>query len=281
MNVLVTGGSSGIGLAAARELARRGATVALLGRDPGRLARAVDAVREAGGYTPAAYRADFAVLDEVREVAGRISADWERIDVLANNAGLLAPWPGAASEDGLDLTLQVNHLSGFLLAHLLLPRLRAGAGRLITTASAAEAWGWLAVDRPAARLTRYRSRWLAYGASKQANILFTIEAARRWGPLGILPVCYFPGLIRSRFAATSPLWWAGKAVPVLFGSNKRGADTLVWLAETDSARPGGYYFMRSEFGAMPWSTRASRAARLWDASLTAVGLSPEINSAPS
>ena len=272
MNVLVTGGSSGIGLAAAREFARRGATVALVGRDPGRLARAVDAVRAAGGATPAAYRADFGVLDEVREVAGKISADWDRIDVLANNAGQLAPWPGARSADGLDLTLQVNHLSGFLLAHLLLPRLRAGAGRLITTASLAEAWGWLDVDRPGARLTRYRSRWLAYRASKQANILFTVEAARRWGPLGILPVCYFPGLIRSRFAGTSPLFWLGKAVPVLFGSSKRGADTMVWLAETETARPGGYYFMRAEFAAMPWSTRQSRAARLWESSLVAVGL---------
>src|SRR6185295_9605537 len=108
--------------------------------------------------------------------------------------------------------------------------------RLITTASLAEAWGWLDVDRP---MRSSWSRWVAYGSSKQANILFTVEAAGRWRALGVLPTCFFPGLIRSRFATTSPAFMLGKLIPVLVGSPRRGADTLVWLASAPDAQPGG------------------------------------------
>jgi NAD(P)-dependent dehydrogenase (short-subunit alcohol dehydrogenase family) len=275
--VVITGGSAGIGLAAAQAFARRGDEVVLLGRHPGRLARAVRRVRDVAGRPPAAYRADFGVLDEVRAVGERMAADLGRVDVLANNAGRLATLPGAVSADGHDLTMQVNHLAGFLLAHLLLAPMRTAAAsgrpaRLITTASLAESWGWLDVDRPAAPLARYRSRWIAYGASKQANILFTVEAARRWGPLGVLPTCYYPGIVRSRLGSTSPLFTIGKLIPVLAGSPRRGADTLVWLGSTDQATPGGYYHLRAPFPATDRSVDPARAVRLWRASLDAVGL---------
>jgi NAD(P)-dependent dehydrogenase (short-subunit alcohol dehydrogenase family) len=265
--VVITGASSGIGLAAAVALASRGAEVVLLGRHPGRLAAAVDKVRETTGRTPASFRADFAVLDEVRAVAERIRTGYDRIDVLANNAGALAG-PARVTVDGYDRAMQVNHLAGFLLANLLLDRLTSG-GRLITTASLAEAWGWLDVDQP---MQRTFGRWLAYGSSKQANVLFTVEAARRWAPLGVVPTCFFPGLIRSRFAATSPAFMLGKLIPVLVGSPRRGADTLVWLATEAEAVPGGYYFMRQEFVATPRSTNPGRAERLWRASELAAGL---------
>jgi NAD(P)-dependent dehydrogenase (short-subunit alcohol dehydrogenase family) len=275
--VVITGGSGGIGLAAAVEFAKRADEVVLLGRHPGRLARAVRRVRDATGRTPAAYRADFGVLDEVRAAGERIAADLGRVDVLANNAGRLATLPGATSADGHDLTMQVNHLAGFLLAHLLLEPMRTAAAsgrpaRLITTASLAESWGWLDVDRPAAPLPRYRSRWIAYGASKQANVLFTVEAARRWTPLGVIPTCYFPGIVRSRLGSTSPMFTVGKLIPVLSGSPRRGADTLVWLGCTDQAVPGGYYHRRAPFAATDRSVDPDRAARLWQASLVAVGL---------
>ncbi|MET0424514.1 MAG: SDR family NAD(P)-dependent oxidoreductase, partial [Actinoplanes sp.] len=211
--VVVTGASSGIGRAAAVALARGGDEVVLLGRDPQRLADAVTAVREAGGRTPAAYRADFAVLDEVREAGARVAAEHEHIDVLVNNAGLLTA-VRPPTRDGLDPTMQINHLSGFLLTHLLLDRLRAPA-RIVTTSSVAEAWGTLDVDRPGRRQT---SRWLAYGASKQANILFTVAAARHWSARGIVPTCYFPGLIRSGFGRRSPTFSLARLAPGVFHS---------------------------------------------------------------
>ena len=230
---MVTGGSSGIGLAAAAAFARGGDEVVLLGRDPGRLRHAVEVVREAGGRTPAAYRADFSVLDEVRAAGARVAAAYERIDVLVNNAGQLAP-ARRLTVDGFDPAFQINHLGGFLLAHLLLDRLRAAApARLITTGSLAEAWGVLDVRRPGRRRL---SRWAAYGASKQANLLFTVEAARRWGAYGIVPTCFFPGVIRSGFGRRSPLFSLGRLV---FRSSEQGADTLLWLADESGGRGAG------------------------------------------
>ncbi|MEV0728994.1 SDR family NAD(P)-dependent oxidoreductase [Polymorphospora sp. NPDC050346] len=272
--VVVTGGSSGIGLAAAVALARAGDDVVLLGRQPARLAHAADRVAAVAGRPPRTYRADFARLAEVREVADRLRADLPRIDVLVNNAGQLAART-RATVDGHDVTMQVNHLGGFLLTHLLLDRLRAAAGpaRVVTTGSLAEAWGWLDVDRPAAPAPRYRARWLAYGASKQANLLFTVEAARRFAPLGVVPTCFFPGLVRTRFGRGSPLFTLARPVPLLFRTAEQGADTLVWLATADDALvPGGYFAFRAPFAASPRSTDPDRARRLWTASLRAVGL---------
>jgi NAD(P)-dependent dehydrogenase (short-subunit alcohol dehydrogenase family) len=270
--VVVTGGSSGIGLAAAIALARGGDEVVLLGRDPERTRLAVEAVREAGGRVPAAYRADFTVLDQVRAAGEKIAAEHERIHVLANNAGQLGP-VRPATVDGFDPSLQINHLGGFLLAQLLLDRMTAAAtperpARLITTSSVAEVWGTLDVDRPG---RRQLSRWLAYGAGKQANILFTVEAARRWTGLGVVATCFFPGLIRSGFAQRSPLFSAAKLAPGVFRTSAEGADTLVWLATDPAALvPGGYFAWRRPFAATPRSTSPQRARRLWDASLTAV-----------
>ncbi|GGM14709.1 SDR family NAD(P)-dependent oxidoreductase [Dactylosporangium sucinum] len=254
--VVVTGGSAGIGLAAARLLAERGDRVILLGRHERRLTAARESVGAA-----AAIRADFADLGAVRRAADRID---EPVDVLVNNAGGLY---------GGTTAIRVNHLAGFLLAHLLLDRF-AATGRIVTTASLAEAWGVLDVDEP---LRTTRSRWLAYGGSKQANLLFTREAARRWAGRGILPVAFFPGLVRSRFAGTSPLFVLGKP---LYLSPARAADTLVWLATAPPGElaPGGYYFLRQPFFATPRSTSADRARRLWESSLRAVGegdLAPE------
>jgi NAD(P)-dependent dehydrogenase (short-subunit alcohol dehydrogenase family) len=280
--VVVTGASSGIGLAAAEALAGGGDEVLLVGRHPARLVRAAGRVARASARATGrrrlapvpTYRADFASLDEVRRLADRICSDVDSVDVLVNNAGMLAPWT-RTTVDGYDVTMQVNHLAGFLLSHLLLDRLRAAArpARVITTGSLAEAWGWLDVDRPAAPLWRYRSRWLAYGASKQANALFTVEAGRRWAPDGVVATCFFPGLVQTRFARSSLLFTMARPLPLVVMPPQVAADTLVWLATAaDALVPGGYFAFRTPFVATPRATDPGRAARLWRASLDAVGL---------
>ncbi|MEU7868078.1 SDR family NAD(P)-dependent oxidoreductase [Dactylosporangium sp. NPDC049140] len=258
--IVITGASAGIGQAAARRLAAPDTRLILLGRDERRLA-AIAA--ELPNATP--IRADFADLTQVRAAATEIRATCDHIDVLINNAGGLYRGPRS---------LTVNHLAGFVLAHELLDHLRAaGTSRLITTASLAEAWGVLDVDAPLRNSLWHRARWLAYGSSKQANLLFTLEAARRWTPHGVLPTAFLPGLVRSRFASSSPLFMLGKLIPVLFTSPERAAGTLQWLADAPARdlTPGGYYFLREPFPATPRSTSPARAARLWDASLAAAG----------
>ncbi len=271
--MVITGASSGIGAAAAVALAGRGDEVVLVGRDPDRLRRVAEEVREASGRTPDTHRADFAVLDEVRALGETLSDRYPRVDVLANNAGLLAG-RRTTTADGHELTIQVNHLAGFLLTHLLLDRLVAAApARLITTASGSEASGRLdPADLSGAR--RRYSRWLAYGSSKQANILFTVEAARRWTDRGVIATSFHPGFVRTRWGSGSPLVALAKVLPYAGLSSEQGADTMIWLAteEAGLAQPGGYFQRRTPARPRAHSTDPVLAERLWEASLAAVGL---------
>lgn len=263
--VVVTGASSGIGLAAAVDLARRGDQVALVGRDPARLTGAGDRVREVSGERPALFRADFGVLDDVRRLAGKLRAEYDRIDVLANNAGAIVLQP-VTTVDGFELTMQANHLAPFLLSNLLRDRI----GRLVVTASGAHRSGALDPDDLNASLHRYRPL-RAYGTSKQANILFTAEAARRWPE--VPAHSFHPGVVRTRFGNDSRLVAVGMRL-LPFRSPKKGAETLVWLARQDPAQlvNGGYYADRRLRRPLPKAADRQLAARLWEASARAVGL---------
>ncbi|MBO4164860.1 MULTISPECIES: SDR family NAD(P)-dependent oxidoreductase [Micromonospora] len=263
--VVVTGASSGIGLAASVALARRGDRVVLVGRDPARLQAAGDRVREASGERPELFRADFAVLDDVRGLAERLRAAYDRIDVLANNAGAIVLEP-LTTVDGFELSIQANHLAPFLLSNLLIDRV----GRLVVTASGAHRSGTLDPDDLNAALRRYRPM-RAYGTSKQANILFAAEAARRWPD--VPAYSFHPGVVRTRFGADSRLVALGMRV-MPFRSPEKGAETLLWLANQPASRlvDGGYYADRRLRRPWPRAADPALAARLWTASATAVGL---------
>ncbi|MDO3701383.1 SDR family NAD(P)-dependent oxidoreductase [Micromonospora sp. C28SCA-DRY-2] len=263
--VVVTGASSGIGLAAAVDLARRGDQVVLVGRDPARLQAAAEQVREASGERPELFRADFAVLDDVRGLAERLRAAYDRIDVLANNAGAIVLQP-LTTVDGFELSIQANHLAPFLLSNLLRDRI----GRMVVTASGAHRSGILDPEDLNAPLRRYRAM-TAYGTSKQANILFTAEAARRWPQ--VLSYCFHPGVVRTRFGNDSRLVALGMRM-LPFRSPEKGAETLVWLANQDPARlvDGGYYFDRRPRRPLRKAADPGLAARLWTASAKAVGI---------
>ncbi|UWP87318.1 SDR family NAD(P)-dependent oxidoreductase [Dactylosporangium fulvum] len=265
--VVVTGASSGIGLAAAVDMARRGAHVVLVGRNPDRLTAAVAAVRDAsGGRTPPAYRSDFARLDDVHVLVDHLRQRYQRIDVLANNAGGVVSGR-VVTQDGFEATLQTNHLAGFLLSNLLREQLRNG--RIINTASGAHAMG--ALDPADLRGAGKAGVWRRYGSAKQANILFAAEAARRWPD--IMSASYHPGWVRTRFGAGIGVSLASRITPFA-KSPQQGADTLVWLAATPAVQltSGGYYVKRKLSAPNARTSDPQLAAQLWEASLDAVGL---------
>jgi NAD(P)-dependent dehydrogenase (short-subunit alcohol dehydrogenase family) len=274
---VVTGASSGIGAAAARELARRGANVVPVGRNPKRLAAVSAELRSENpsfDAEGAAIQADFASLAEVRRLASELLEQHPRIDVLVNNAGLVAG-SRALTEDGYETTFAVNHLAPFLLTNLLLDRLRESApSRVVTTSSDAHRGG--EIDFDDLQGERRWSAWSAYSRSKLANVLFTRALARRLEGAGVTANSLHPGVIRTRLGRRTPLpvrlGW--RAVSIFFKSPHTGAATIVYLASApEGGEVSGRYFVDSREG------RPSRQAlddalaeRLWSESAGMVGL---------
>lgn len=265
---MVTGASSGIGLAAATELARRGWSVALLGRDAGRLAAATEQVAQAAAVPPRSLRCDFESLRQVRAVAAQLRDAYGSIDVLANNAGGNVG-TRRVTEDGFEATIQGNHLASFLLTHELHDRLHGG--RIINTSSRVHVQGRLDPDDLSARNRPYRSL-SSYANAKQANVLFTVEATKRWPD--IASFAFHPGVVRTRFGSDNALYRIFWQYAPGLRTPEAGARTLVYLATAprDALRPGAYYVDERTRPAAARATDPVLARRLWEASATAVGL---------
>ena len=283
--VVVTGASTGIGLAAATAFARGHARVALVARDSARLEQALSAVREsaaAGADAVTAFPADFTRFDDVRSLATALGRAYPRIDVLANNAGG-AYAKRATTADGLEQTIQTNHLSPFLLTNLLLPRLIENAAdasvRVVSTASMANLFGRLRLDDVDWQKRAWLGGWRAYGSAKLANILFIRELAERATGTGIEAFSFHPGTVVTSFGATSPLIRFGNLVTGgRYGiSAERGAMPLVALAgPAPVGAPSGTYFDRmTPNGKVSARARDPQLARdLWALSARLVGLPP-------
>jgi len=277
--VVVTGGSDGIGAAAARVLAGRGDQVVVVGRSPGKTS-AVAAELGAEYHV-----ADFAHLDQVRELARELRARHSRIDVLLNNAGLIAGSRRTLTEDGHELTFQVNHLATFLLTVLLQEPVAAARGRVITTSSRAGAVRSAKVVPADLDMAEGYDGLRAYRASKLANVLFTRELARRWGPLGVSAAAIHPGLVRSQWGRSGPA--AVRLVMtspfrLAMRSPEQGADTLVWLATSTPGQDwetGGYFADRKPAAAHPAADDLNLARELWDRSARMCGLESSAASA--
>jgi NAD(P)-dependent dehydrogenase (short-subunit alcohol dehydrogenase family) len=177
MIAVVTGANSGIGLCAARELAGKGAHVVFAVRSPEKGQEAIDGVRAV--YPRASIelgRLDLADLDSVRTFADGLSHP--RVDLLVNNAGVMA-LPYRTTPQGHEMQFGTNHLGHFALTGRLLARLAAAPkARIVNVSSRAHEMGRIRFEDPSCTKGGYQ-RWLAYGQSKLANLLFTYEAARR------------------------------------------------------------------------------------------------------
>lgn len=275
--VLMTGATEGIGKAAALELAKRGATLVLVGRNRDKSERVVAELKSASGNEAIALLlGDLSKSADVLGVAAAFRARHQRLDVLINNAGAVFA-THQLSADGFEMTFALNHLAYFLLTHTLLDMLIATPGaRVVNTASAAHLSGKLDLDTIARRLGK-GAGMSAYADSKLANVLFTRELARRLAGSGVTANCFHPGFVQSGFGANNQglLGLVIKIAASLFGrSPVKGAETLVWLAASpDAARFSGEYFFNRAVGRTSARAKDSAlAARLWRVSEVLCGL---------
>src|SRR5512138_3882520 len=268
---LVTGATHGIGRAAAEALAKLGANVVIHGRDSaivGAQCRATQRVARGGQVTGAV--ADFASLKAVRRMAEEVAAQHPRLDVLVNNAGTAAV-QRRTTADGFEWQFGVNHLAPFLLTNLLLPTLAKSApARIVNVASMAYRRAVLDFDDLQWERRTYRNL-AVYSATKLANILFTLELARRLAGTRVTANCLHPGVV-----ATNILASMGGRAGKIFGfllrplllSPAAGAKTTVHVASApELATVSGKFFERSRETALEANAQDMGAARrLWDVS---------------
>ena len=271
--VLLTGATRGIGQAAALELAGQGVELALVGRDSERVKAVAAQARAAGGGAPVhEHVADLTLMSEVRALAEAARERYERIDVLANNAGAVFASRKVTAE-GLERTFALNHLAPFLLTNLLRDRL-AGT-RVVTTSSDAHKSGLL--DLSDLQSEKSYSPMRVYGTTKLCNILFTRELARRAGELHAS--CFHPGVVRTGFGKNENglLRVATTLAAPFLRSPQRGARSLVWLATSAEAAAlsGVYVFDEKVVEPSAQARDLTLAEQLWERSAELVGLAAD------
>jgi NAD(P)-dependent dehydrogenase (short-subunit alcohol dehydrogenase family) len=283
---IVTGANSGLGLITARELARAGAEVVLACRnlEKGRTALGLVA-GAAAGPDPVLEPLDLASLDSVREFAGRVCGDGARVDLLVNNAGVMAP-PRRETADGFESQFGTNHLGHFALTGLLLDAVGGAPDpRVVTLSSGAHRMGRIRFDD-----LQYRRRynnWLAYGQSKLANLMFGIELGRRAAAAGspLRSLIAHPGYSATnlQFAGPAHIWEkAPMAVlnRIYAQSAEMGALPTLYAAVEDLPSgtfvgPDGLFEGRGHPHIVTGAGRAydePAAARLWDVSEQLTGV---------
>ncbi|MEW6431155.1 MAG: oxidoreductase [Myxococcota bacterium] len=288
--MVVTGANSGLGLAATKALAAKGATVVMACRDPGRAEAAADGIRADVPQARLELRAlDLASLDSVAAFAADVAKAHPAIDVLMNNAGVMA-LPKSRTKDGFETQLGTNHLGHFALTLRLLPALEAAAApRVVVVASSAHRWGRIDFDDLMGE-QRY-APWPRYGQSKLANLLFAYELERRLRAQGrkAIAVAAHPGYSATNLQHVAPKLTGSRAMgwlmdvgnAVLAMDAAQGALPQLRAATDPGVKGGEYYGPDGWFELRGWpvrvdSTPASKdeavARRLWETSEALTGV---------
>jgi NAD(P)-dependent dehydrogenase (short-subunit alcohol dehydrogenase family) len=281
---VVTGASAGLGRETARALTSKGAAVVLAVRDAdGKGAIAAAAIRDqVPGASVEVAELDLTALDGIRARAKRLLDAHDRIDLLVNNAGVMAT-PFGRTAEGHELQFGTNHLGHFLFTNLLMPAVLAGApGRVVNLTSAGHFNSdivWDDVDYE----HRPYDKWEAYGQSKTANILFTVELDRRLAPKGVRSYAVHPGMIVTELgrhlnrddikALGERAKSRGTTLPA-YKTIEQGAATSVWTATApELAGAGGVYCEDCHVSEnhAPWALDPESTKRLWALSETIVG----------
>jgi NAD(P)-dependent dehydrogenase (short-subunit alcohol dehydrogenase family) len=286
--IVVTGATSGLGLESSRALARAGARVLMAARNPEKAERArVDVAAAATGPEPEVVALDLADLSSVRRAAAEIAERAPRLDVLMNNAGVMA-LPHATTADGFEMQLGTNHLGHFALTGLLLPTLLASDARVVTTSSGAHKPGRMRWDDLQSE-ARYQ-RWVAYSQSKLANLLFAYELDRRAraAKTGLTSVAAHPGYASTHLQAAGPEMSGSRIGVRLWATFNRlaqsaadGALPQLYAATMPDVRGGEYLGPAGLFELRGAPTRVDSTARshsqedatrLWDVSERLTGV---------
>jgi NAD(P)-dependent dehydrogenase (short-subunit alcohol dehydrogenase family) len=266
---LITGATSGIGLATATELAKMGLTVVMVGRDEERSQKAAIQIQKETGNQGVVYLlADLSVQAQVRQLAEKFKSRYDRLDVLINNAGAVF-LRRQRSADGIEKTFALNHLAYFLLTNLLIDTLKASApARIINVSSNSHLGEHL--DFEDLELKRGYNALRAYGRSKLANLYFTYELARQLEGTGVTVNALHPGFVRTGIAANNG--WLVRFFMRLVHLNaltpEEGARTVVYLSTSPEVEgvTGKYFVHEREVASDPVSYDESAAKRLWEVS---------------
>jgi NAD(P)-dependent dehydrogenase (short-subunit alcohol dehydrogenase family) len=293
---VVTGANSGLGIATARGLAGAGATVVMACRDTGKGERALAEIRAGLPDADLDLRAlDLADLESVRSFASALAEDRPRLDLLVNNAGVMAP-PRRLTKDGFESQFGTNHLGHFALTGLLLATLLAApAPRVVTVSSGAHRIG--KIDFDDLNHKHGYNNWLAYGQSKLANLLFCFELQRRAVAAGtaLLSMAAHPGYAATNLQFAGPAAWHERTLmavtnKVIAQSAEMGALSSLYAA-TKPELPGGSFVGPDGFMEQrghPHVVTAARKAyeeqawlRLWEDSEELTGVHYEFTGAPA
>ncbi|MEO1249261.1 MAG: SDR family NAD(P)-dependent oxidoreductase [Pseudomonadota bacterium] len=279
--VVITGGTSGLGAESARSMAAKGANVLITGRTLEKAQRVADGIAADTGGNVSAEEVELGEFGSIRAFAERVVAKHPHIDILINNAGVMA-CPYAETKDGFELQFGSNHLGHFLMTKLLMPALGDGS-RVVVLSSAAHQFAPVFFDDIGFKNTDYE-KWAAYGQSKTANALFAVGLNSRLKDKGAEAFSVHPGVIETElgrhmtdedWAMFAPLIESGavalKTVP-------QGAATQVYAATApEIAGKGGAYLADSTIAPVeegtddyskvrPYAVDGSDAERLWQIS---------------
>eukprot|EP00092_Neocalanus_flemingeri_P019775 GFUD01021415.1.p1 GENE.GFUD01021415.1~~GFUD01021415.1.p1 ORF type:complete len:334 (+),score=104.31 GFUD01021415.1:80-1081(+) len=277
--VVITGANTGIGKITALDLSKRGAKVVMLCRNVEKAEEAAEEIRKATEGEVVVHKLDLSSLASVRECAEQLGNSLEKIDILINNAGIMA-CPELRTTEGFEMQIGTNHFGHFLLTNLLMPQLKKAAptARIVNVSSLAHERGRMQWEDINWDKTPYNAIQ-AYSQSKLANILFTKELARKGEGSGVNAYALHPGVINTElgrhlkdtFGPAVMLWKL--AVPFIKTPDS-GAQTTIYCAVEESLADhnGRYYSDCKEKQPAPQAENIEDAKKLWEVSEQLVNL---------